>query len=40
MKHLINGEEVKGLPLPELDKTEIGPQIEVKPMQTQFKIMK
>ena len=32
--------KVMGLPLPALDKTEIGPQVEVKLMQTQFKIMK
>ena len=39
----INDEKVKGSqPLPELDKTEIGPETKVcvKSMQTQFKIMK
>ena len=41
MKNPVNGEKVKGSsPLPILDKTEIVLQIEVKSMQTQFKIMK
>ena len=40
MKNQINCEEVKGSPLPELDKIEIGPQIPAKSLHTQFKIMK
>ena len=40
IKNLINGKKIQGLPLPELDKTEFGPQIEVKLMQNWFKTMK
>ena len=40
MKNPVNGEKVKGLPLLDLKKTEIAPHVEVKSMQTQFKIMK
>ena len=42
-KNLLNGEKVKGSqPLPRLDKDEIGPEtkVQVKSMQTQFKIMR
>ena len=40
MKNPVNGEKVKGSPLLDLDKIEIGPCVETKLMQTQFKIMK
>ena len=40
MKNPVNGEEVKGSLLLELDKIENGPHVEAKSMQTQFKIMK
>ena len=40
MKNLLNSEKVKGLPLLNSDKIKIGSQVEVKLMQTQFKIMK
>ena len=41
MKNLVNGEKVKCSPLlPDYDKKEIGPNINVTSLQTQFKIMK
>ena len=40
IKNPIDGEEVKGSPLPRFDKTEIGSTIPTKSQQTQFKIMK
>ena len=43
IENLINGEKVKGSqPLPDFDKTKIGPEtkVHVKSMQTQFKILK
>ena len=40
IKNPFNGEKVKGLPLPEFGKVEIGPQVATKLMQTWFKIMK
>ena len=40
MKNLVNGEKLKGSPLLDSDKIEIGPKVNVKSLQTQFKIMK
>ena len=40
MKNPVNGKNVKSLLLLYLDKIEIGPHLEIKSMQTQFKIMK
>ena len=40
IKNPINVEVVKGSPLPEFDKTEIGSEIPSRVLQTQFKIVK
>ena len=41
MKNPLNGEKVQGSPpLPDCDKKETGPKVNVNSMQTQFKIMK
>ena len=41
MMNLVNGEKVKGSPpLPGCDQKEIGPKVNIKLMQTKFKIMK
>ena len=37
IKNPINGEKVKGSPLPEFDNTEIKPQIPTKSLQTRFR---
>ena len=40
MNNLVSGEKVNGSPVPGCDQIEIGPKVNIKSMQTQFKIMK